>query len=256
MPFPILAAAGIGAAASIFGQERANSANKEMQQSANDANAAMAAENRAWQERMSNTAHQREVSDLKAAGLNPILTATGGSGASTPSGNVATANAARMEDSLGKGVASALQSANLTKDLEMADSQKALNTSSMELQTTQKNVNVATAMKTMADADVSIMTREQKGLQNEALEAQMATLKEQSKADLIRAQQDRKFAVYDSINRRARDTFDTLGSAKDGLNPFKGIFGPGKNIPPSGEIFKNRKGESGYYDKSGKFNKE
>lgn len=52
-------------------------------------NASEAAKNRDWQEMMSNTAHQREVNDLMAAGLNPVLSASGGNGAAVTSGATA-----------------------------------------------------------------------------------------------------------------------------------------------------------------------
>ncbi|UPW36493.1 DNA pilot protein [Peromfec virus RodF8_36] len=53
-------------------------------------NSQEAQKQRDWEEQMSNTAYQRSVEDMKAAGINPALAATSGmSGASTPSGSSA-----------------------------------------------------------------------------------------------------------------------------------------------------------------------
>lgn len=58
-------------------------------------NSAEALANREWQERMSSTAYQRAVEDMKKAGLNPILAFANG-GASTPGGSAGTISGASM----------------------------------------------------------------------------------------------------------------------------------------------------------------
>lgn len=89
-------------------------------------NSQEAAKNRDWQMYMSNTAHQREVRDLLAAGLNPILSAMGGNGATTGTG--ATASSQAMSGASGNVDTSANQAvASLVATALQAENQYEMN---------------------------------------------------------------------------------------------------------------------------------
>lgn len=112
--WPVIAAAGIGAVASYLGQQETNQSNATIARQSTDANMIDAQRNRdfqaqqanaqmAFQERMANTTHQRQVADLKKAGLNPILAAQSGApapGGAAGSGAQGSAVSAQMQNPL------------------------------------------------------------------------------------------------------------------------------------------------------------
>lgn len=183
----------VGGALSLIGGERQNEANINAAETTSAFNAAEAQKNRDFQKRMSNTAHQREIKDLRKAGLNPILSVTGGPGASSPGGATASGVKPDIKDTLTPAVGAGIAAASAKSNIKLQKSE----------------ISVKERQKFLIDAQASASTAEAQLKNAQRLEIEGTTPKaEQEIRNLVQTHKNLSQDEQLKIQQRLINTVD------------------------------------------------
>lgn len=205
---PIIGGALIGGLGSVIGGAMGSSA----QDRANETNILIADRNREFQNFMSNSAHQREVMDLRSAGLNPMLSAMGGSGASTPAGSSANVVASdQAAEGISRAASSAGEIARMKKDFEAQDANIALAKSQSEAAAAAKELSLSSAKKVETE-------RKEIANRNFVFDANQPAVVREAENRKRQADEDAKYLNFDNTSRRVREG---LGIANDAIGVVK-----------------------------------
>lgn len=138
----------------------ANATNVGLSREANAFSAQQAQIQMDFQERMSNTSHQRQVADMRAAGLNPLLSLN--SGASSPSGAMGSVNTPSVQPTpmdYSGFVSGAMDAVRMLQEVSESNSRIKLNKDSGDKARADAGLSRVKSDRESADAWIQVMKK-------------------------------------------------------------------------------------------------